>query len=932
MHSPTEARFDRTNALIGFFVFAFALVVYVLTMQRTVPFWDSGEFVAISAILGIPHPPGFPLYSLLGRVFILFPFFEDLAARVNFLSAISSAGTALFAYLLTVRLVNYFFSDDGRQNVARFISYVAGVVGALFVAFSATNWENSVEAEVYGLALALSVALVWMAIRYHEAQDTPAGIRWLILSIFVAMLGVGIHLTVFLVIPVCAIFYLLRSSAGAREYALISGYAIAALFLIILFADTGNGYTMFLITVGLLGLVLLYVLRHHMRWGVLAGLLGVGAVATGFNTYLWATLIMLAVIPVVYIVSRSIGFRFDVKTAFAIILAGFMGISVHAFIWVRSDHNPRIDMGNPDRDWQTFIDFLDRKQYGATSMVERMFNRRGQLSNQLGTHAHMGFWGFFSEQYNAPGSIFVVPLLLGIIGMGFLIWRRMKMGLPLLTLFLATSLGLALYMNFADGTRYNQRTGDAYLEVRDRDYFFTPAFVVFGIAIGIGVGAVMTGVRNATSKDGDGNRMTPAVYASSILILLPAIPLTQNYHRSDRSADRIAYNYAYNLLASVEENGILFTAGDNDTYPVWALQEVYNHRRDVTIANLSLLNTDWYVKQMRDTYGLPINLTDAQIDWYPAECAGLTIDQPREQFFDAPRQRRTFLSNAYCAGPNVLPNERVANMMTDMIVLNNRFERPIYFGSSPWNSPLGLTRRVELEGMIFALNRDTITASHRVDIERSWKLFMEEFRIEGFNDASTYRDNNATGVMLTMGANATRLYDALIAEGDTTRAEQVMQRIIDAYPEYWQAPVILADLYDALGDSTRADSVLWRAHDSLSSFMASNDQNIFYPQDLGLIKNELARRPANIAQRDQLIEDGIDLLWKSYRMNTNSVFSFRKLVSVLSTHRRLSEMQQAANIFANYGQHSNDQFLRQILQIGASGGAAPPPQGGGRIR
>ena len=156
---PTE-NFDRTNAVIAAFVFVASFLVYALTVQRSFSFWDCGEFIACAYILGIPHPPGTPLFVLLGRVFSTIPFVEDISYRINYISVITSAFTAMFSYLLTVRLVGYFFPAEERGGLNRLIAYVGGIVGGLMVAWSRTNWGNSVEAEVYGAALALSTCIV----------------------------------------------------------------------------------------------------------------------------------------------------------------------------------------------------------------------------------------------------------------------------------------------------------------------------------------------------------------------------------------------------------------------------------------------------------------------------------------------------------------------------------------------------------------------------------------------------------------------------------------------------------------------------------------------------------------------------------------------------------------------------------------------------
>ena len=163
-----KENFDRTNAIIAGAVFLIAFIVYALTVQRSFSFWDCGEFIACSYTLGIPHPPGTPLFVLIGRFFSMIPFVEDISYRITYISVITSAFTAMFSYLLTVRMVQYFFPADDKNRINRIIAYIGGFSGALLVAFGRTNWANSVEAEVYGMALMLSVMIVWLTMIFFE--------------------------------------------------------------------------------------------------------------------------------------------------------------------------------------------------------------------------------------------------------------------------------------------------------------------------------------------------------------------------------------------------------------------------------------------------------------------------------------------------------------------------------------------------------------------------------------------------------------------------------------------------------------------------------------------------------------------------------------------------------------------------------------------
>ncbi|HUV30756.1 MAG TPA: DUF2723 domain-containing protein [Acidobacteriota bacterium] len=911
---PVVSRsFDRTNAVLAGLVFVAAFVVYSLTVQRSLSFWDCGEFIACSYTLGIPHPPGTPLYILLGRVFSLIPIVGDISWRVNYLSVLSSSFTAMFSYLLAVRLTRHFSDQREDHRLGRYIAYIGGVAGGLFVAFSYTNWTNSVEAEPRAVAVAFAVAIVWMALRYFDQRGTLRATRTMVLAMYLALLAIGVHMTVFLVVPVCAIFFVLKREAEGKHYLAICGFAILELLMVTLFANGRGGFPVFLSLTALLTVVLLVLLYRKINWGILIAIGSAFPIMLSYNQYLKLGLPLgLAAMIALAFLCRWKGWKLQWKTGLVIILLSFIGLSVHLYVPIRSAHNPRIDENNPSRDFRTLIDFFDRRQYGQQSMAERMFHRRGAWENQLGRHANIGFWSYFEIQYSSGRWVFVPFLLLGLIGLYVAISKRLELGMPYLTLFLLASLGLVLYMNFADGTRYDVATNDAYLEVRNRDYFFTPAFVFFGVAMGMGLSAVIRYLRDQLAGR-NRSRQRTVVYACAVLALLPAISLANNYHSRDRSKNFIPYNYSFNILNSCPPNAILFTSGDNDTFPVWCVQEVYNYRKDVRVVNLSLLNTDWYVEQMKNRYNVPMSLTDEQILWYPVTIRGREVSLPRKRFHDRPRGRYTYLQR--------IEGARVQDMMVDEIVLENKWKDPICFSSLPYaESPLKLRDYSVLRGLVYILKPPPVDTL--IDAETGYDLYMNTYRFDGYANSDVYRDENTSGVFQAVGVSAVRIHDELLLQGDTTRAVAVLERMVDAYPEYWQTGITLADFAYVTGDTARGDSLFWMLHDTLEAFRASNRESLFYLQDLGLVKAELGRRKGD----EQMVQDGLQLMWEAFRGNLNSAIAFRKLVTALSQNRRYAEMQQAARLFSEYKINLTDPILRQLL-----GTAAPPgnPRPGG---
>ncbi|MEA2030590.1 MAG: DUF2723 domain-containing protein [candidate division Zixibacteria bacterium] len=915
-------RFDRTNAFLASVVFLVSFIIYAMTVQHSFSFWDCGEFIACSYILGIPHPPGTPLFVLLGRVISLIPFVEDISHRINYLSVIGSALTAAFSYLLTVRIVGYFFGDARHEKLNRLIAYIGGLAGGFFVAFSNTNWANSVEAEVYGLALWLSVMIVWLTVRYFEQRGTTGGQLTLILIFYLAMVGIGIHMTVFLVVPVCALLVILRRGASVRDWTILSGFILYELLLIFVFSvstsNAGRGSLMFYLFT-IVGAIILFVLLYKkINWAILIAIGSLSTIMMSFSLYMKGLLVAVPLIILLAFLSKKYNFNLQWKAALAIILVGFIGMSVHAYIPIRSALNPRIDENNPSRGFRTFVNYLDRKQYGQTSMIDRMFHRRGELSNQFGRHPHMGFWSYFEEQYSSGRWGFVPFFILGIIGVLVAIRKRLEIGLPFFVLLIVSSVGLILYMNFADGVCYDAHTGDAYLEVRNRDYFFTPAFVFFGIAMGMGVAAVIQFLRDKIARGNPGLKKM-VVYASSVLVLLPGISLAKNYHINDRSNNKIPYNYAANLLDTCKPNSILFTSGDNDTFPVWCIQEVYDYRKDVRVVNLSLLNTDWYVEQMKNRYDVPISLSDSQIVWYPYEVRpGLWAGRPLKPFYDRPRKRMTYLQANSWNGRMC----KVQDMMVDEIVIENKWQNPIYFSSPPYaESPLKLRDHSTAVGLIYRLDREP--SERLIDAEQGYDIMMNVYRYDGYESSDVYRNENATGVFLGYGVNAVRLYDEFMKQGQKDKAKDILKKIINVYPEYWQSYLLLGDLLKSEGDSAAPESLLVQLTDTLTSFVTSNEENLFYLQDLGLSKVELGKK----RQDTTMINEGIKMLWKSFKMNPNNSYSFRKLISVLSSQRRLSDMQRAATIFANYKIHKNDPIVKQLLGLGNPMKPPVPPQG-----
>ena len=345
---PNSAVIHR---VFGVGIFVLTLGVYVKTLAPTVSFWDCGEFIATSYILGVPHPPGASLYVLLGRVFTLFPIGE-VAIRVNFMSALTSALAIWCVYLSTVALGRRALGGQPLQPLgdARDIGVLAGgAVAALTLAFSYTQWYNASEAEVYGYSILFTCLGLWLILYWEGSGAGAANDRWLLALAYLFGLGGGVHLLCLLTIPSLMLLAWFADRQLQRLIVLLVGWgAVSGLGLVALESEAQSNGVMVL---GLAGL-LAYLYGRDRRLFVL--LLGV------------------------------------------LVLFG-LGYSTYGALYIRSGLNPAIDENDPET-WAAFLKFLNREQYGTESMLTTMLTARASRAYQ--------FWDqqmkYFFQQFPFP--------------------------------------------------------------------------------------------------------------------------------------------------------------------------------------------------------------------------------------------------------------------------------------------------------------------------------------------------------------------------------------------------------------------------------------------------------------------------------------------------------------------------------------------------
>ena len=184
---------QKISRITGLGVFFITLIVYLKTLSVTVVFWDVGEFCSASWLLQVPHPPGSPLFVIIARVVSMIPFYADVARRMHSISAFAGACTAAMTFFILVKMITRFRGTPGTV-ADRITVYGASVIGAFAMAFSSSFWDNSIEAEVYGLSMLMIAVILWLALQWWEKANEPHSEKYLVLIAYIVGLSVGVHI------------------------------------------------------------------------------------------------------------------------------------------------------------------------------------------------------------------------------------------------------------------------------------------------------------------------------------------------------------------------------------------------------------------------------------------------------------------------------------------------------------------------------------------------------------------------------------------------------------------------------------------------------------------------------------------------------------------------------------------------------------------
>lgn len=561
------------------------LTGYVLTLAPSVTFWDAGELIASIHNLGIPHPPGTPLFVLLGHVWAALLPVGEYAWRTNLMSATFSALAAAFFFLVAHESLRAGASDlaPGQRTL---IALGGGMAAGLMSAFSFTHWQNSNETEVYSVATFTIALICWLCLRWRAARGTERSLRLILLIVYLAGISMGNHLLALLAGPAVVMFLAATihgapaSSSAARRQEWATVAVVAGLWALLI--GTGLGSTP-LIVLG--GLCFVAAAIFAAMAGILPfALLAFGVAAIGITTYL--------------------------------------------FLYIRAGQSPTPNEADPST-WDALLAVIRRQQYPVRTPLDDPTIAHGPTNPgrsltiiwlQIQNYLQYFNWQWARGAAKWGAGVFngqlVGAALVTALGLrGLFAQRRADRAAwwLLFTLFVVTGFGLVVYMNFKPGASlgYDLFPEGGQHEVRERDYFFVVSFLVWGVWAGIGLASL---VRDAWQRAPTA-ALRMAVPLLFLVALMPAAANVSAASRRHGADDRLAGNFAYDLLNSVPPYGVLFTYGDNDTFPLWWAQEVEGIRRDVTVVCLALANTDWYARQLRQTAVPPFDEAAAPPIW-----------------------------------------------------------------------------------------------------------------------------------------------------------------------------------------------------------------------------------------------------------------------------------------------------------------------------
>ncbi|MCB0575441.1 MAG: DUF2723 domain-containing protein, partial [Saprospiraceae bacterium] len=919
-----NSSFKTINNIAGWLVFGVAAIVLGAAAEPTGSLWDCGEFISGAYKLQVVHPPGAPVFLLVGRLFtwaasLVSDNPSNIAYSVNLLSALCTAAAAMFVCWSTTILARLsWLGREGEPEGGQAVAIAgAGLVAGLVTAFTTSIWFSAVEGEVYAMSTFFTAMTLWATLKWYNLPDTADSDRWLVFAFYSIALSIGVHLLSLLTLPALAMFYYFKKAKKPS----VSGTLVAA-------------------AVGVVFIVAIQKL-------IIAGIPNFWAFFDKLLVNSFGMPFYSGIVPVLLIFGGAIwfGLRRARQTGNGLLqrLVVALGVVVLAYfsygiVIIRANANTPINMNDPS-DPLRLLPYLNREQYGERPLLrgphfdarpvgikseerygrvgdhyevvdekvdyeydpadETLFPRMGDYSQgrpalyrrwidkpsgeptladnieffwkyQLGwmywryfmwnfsgrqngeqgffvTDPSAGNWitGFdfidenrlgnqkelpeFQKNNQARNKYYMIPFFLGLLGLFFHYRKRPREFAALMSLFIITGIGIIVYSNQPPN------------EPRERDYVLAASFFTYAIWVGMSV-MVLFELLNERLRLPD----TAAGAVSTLLALsAPLLMVTQNWDDHSRSSHYASRDYAQNFLQSCEQNAIVFTYGDNDTYPLWYCQEVEGIRTDVRVVNLSLIAVDWYIDQLRravnDSPAIAMSVPQekirgykrVQIPYIPPANGGKEQEMLLSQMLNFVAEDHKLPTNGGRDFESYMPTRKLAipvnkeaaiankiispndSMIVDTIrfslgdkkeylikdelaildiVSSNIWKRPIYWAVTCREDKLmGLQDFLQLEGLTLRLvpkytpsssGAYGIIGSGGVATDVAFKNIMEKWRWGNFDKERLFVDRSYMPSLQTMRVAMIRIARQLVLEGKNDKAVALVDKYFEVFPEY----------------------------------------------------------------------------------------------------------------------------------------------------
>ena len=868
--------------IIGTFVFLLTTVILFLTVQPSVSFWDPGEISAASYSLMVPHPPGGPLWLLIGRLFSMVPFAHNIGFRINTVSVLSGAFSVLILYLIAIKLIETYRGKDYKILTDALFTYISAGIGALAFAFCDTFWFNAVESNYFALSTLLFSLIVWLMMIWNEHSKEHGSEKYIVLMAYLIGLSFGVHLMSVLGLYTFVFMVVMKKYVNDDEtfkktaYLFLIHLGILLLIAIALWAgqtattppspteykafDSKFIWIMvgasaifmganwkkifhrnsFYIPIIAAGVILLFAYPGIVK-GLPKLLLLLGGSGSSTNLIIFLVILAVIVYLIYWTAKNKKGLANIATTA---LLFTILGFTTYAGIIIRSNQSTPMNENWPDN-FQKLMYYLDREQYGDFPIFERRFSSephqqgvftnyssdldflwRYQIDHMFNRYLFWNFIGKTSTVQDSPSTwkqLYGIPFLIGLIGLFFLFKKDWKMATAFLILFIFMGYLIAFYQN-------QQQP-----QPRDRFYFYPGAFFVFAIWIAVGVREIAEFIREKI-KDSSLAKTTAFASLGLALLLIPGNMLRTNYFTHDRSHNWLPWDFAYNLLQSCKPNAILFTNGDNDTFPLWYLQDVEGVRRDIRVVCLSLANTDWYVEQLKNTspYGalkVKFSMSNQMIkqlspvEW-KTHMESVSVPEEAIKKFDVTDTSVINSGKLTWQMKNTIEiggvkGIRIQDIVVKDIIENNTWTRPIYFAStcSP-DCYIGLDNYLKMEGIASQLVPQKRKGYEYVDTKITdadllhenpsySKTYQTGFKFRGLNNKNIFFDDTETRLIQNYRNVYVRL--AYYYKNELNNNEMciktldAMQKVIprQVVPIDYRFLYDVANLYYSAGDTAR---------------------------------------------------------------------------------------------------------------------------------